>query len=137
MSPTPRSSSDCSGKPLPTSCQLPALDDPSSPWQTDYEVTPGRFITVRRRSGDIVVFPQIGVVNSPYLHRAYAGQVRAAILYDPTDFGHLDWLYEDRAGFAARHRRMGGPEMRPVFLSARIPDLNGDPRFFETADVGK
>jgi len=79
---------------------LAALDDPPpGGLRPDYRVEPGRYITVRRPSGDIIVFPQVGIVDAPCMHRAEvdAGRTRVALLYDPTGLRpesqrHLEWL---------------------------------------------
>lgn len=81
-----------------TSLLLAALDNPTL-GPPRYKVEPGRYITVHRRSGDCRVFPQIGVVDSPCLHRAEmdAASLPVAVLYDPSGLRdesqrHLDWL---------------------------------------------
>lgn len=81
-----------------TSALLAALDNPAL-GPPRYKVEPGRYITVHRRSGDCRVFPQIGVVDSPCLHRAEmdAASLPVVVLYDPSGLRdqsqrHLDWL---------------------------------------------
>ncbi|MFO1120477.1 MAG: toll/interleukin-1 receptor domain-containing protein [Rhodospirillales bacterium] len=82
-----------------TSRLLAALTDKTLRSPPRYEVEPGRYVTVHRSSGDCRVFPQIGVVDSPCLHRAEmdAEKLPVAVLYDPTGLRdesqrHLDWL---------------------------------------------
>lgn len=82
-----------------TSRLLAALTNKALNPPLRYEVEPGRYITVHRRSGDCRVFPQIGVVDSPCLHRAEmdAASLPVAVLYDPSGLRdqsqrHLDWL---------------------------------------------
>ncbi|MBK8211939.1 MAG: hypothetical protein IPK78_20350 [Rhodospirillales bacterium] len=94
--------------------------------------------------GDVVICPQIGVVDSSCLFAAEsdAKSARAVVLYDPTGLRHksrqhLDWLcrHQDRSRLAAGDGTVGQPAMKTVFLSASIPDPKRDPRFFKTADV--
>jgi len=78
---------------------LAAMEELPAGRRPAYQVEPGRHVTIRRRGGDVRVFPRVGVVDSRCLHRAEtaAGKLPVAVLYDPTGLRvdsqeHLDWL---------------------------------------------
>lgn len=82
-----------------TSTLLAALDNPTYWVRLATRSNPAATSPCVERSGDCRVFPQIGVVDFPCLHRAEmdAASLPVAVLYDPSGLRdesqrHLDWL---------------------------------------------